>query len=258
MAIIGLIPAAGKGSRLSPLPFSKELFPIGYQDIEIDHSIKKRPKVVSQYLVNHMVDAGADKIFITLGPHKSDIMEYFGSGERHHVNIAYNFQDEPKGMPFALDLSFNFLKEDDIILFGMSDTIIEPELSLKNLLNTHHEKGADLTLGLFRTQNPSKFGMVELAKNTHKVITTIDKPEETDLAYMWGCCIWNYNFAKYMHDFCQKIDKSKQRSEIVFGDIINSAIRDGLSVYGDPIKDGRYIDIGTIEDLDTALKNFHL
>lgn len=258
MAIIGLIPAAGRGSRLSPLPFSKELFPIGYQDIEIDGSVKKRPKVVSQYLVNHMVDAGAEKIFVTLGPHKSDIMEYFGSGERHHVNMAYNFQDEPKGMPFALDLSYSFLGKEDTVLFGMSDTIIEPALSLKNLLGLHQKNNADLTLGLFRTQNPSKFGMVDLEKETHRVITTIDKPEETDLAYMWGCCIWNYSFATYMHNFCEKIDRRTQSKEIVFGDIINSAITDGLSVYGEPIKDGRYIDIGTIEDLDTALKNFHL
>ena len=258
MAIIGLIPAAGKGSRLSPLPFSKELFPIGYQDIEIDNSLKKRPKVVSQYLVNHMVDAGAEKIFVTLGPQKSDIMEYFGSGERHNVNMIYNYQEEPKGMPFALDLSYSFLKEGDIILFGMSDTIIEPALSLKVLLNAHNKNKADLTLGLFRTQNPSKFGMVNLEKESHKVITTIDKPEDTDLAYMWGCCIWNYSFATYMHNYCNNLDKNKQQKEIVFGDIINAAIKDGLSVYGEPIKDGRYIDIGTIEDLDTALKNFHL
>ena len=182
MAIIGLIPAAGKGSRLSPLPFSKELYPIGYQDLEIDGVLKKRPKVVSQYLINHMVEAGAEKIFITLGPSKNDIMEYFGSGSKHGVEIVYNFRSEAKDMPFALDLSHSFIGKDDIVIFGMSDTIIEPEGSFCPLMETHQKANADLTLGLFRTQNPSKFGMVDINNSNYEVKTTIDKPKETDLA----------------------------------------------------------------------------
>lgn len=29
--LVGLIPAAGRGTRLAPLPFSKELVPVGFQ-----------------------------------------------------------------------------------------------------------------------------------------------------------------------------------------------------------------------------------
>ena len=106
MSLIGLIPAAGKGTRLHPLPFSKELYPIGYHEVQIDGESKLRPKVVSQYLVNHMTRMGVEKIIITLGPGKSDIMDYYGSGRTTGVPIVYNFQSVAKGMPYALDLSF--------------------------------------------------------------------------------------------------------------------------------------------------------
>lgn len=256
MAIIGIVPAAGRGTRLSPLPFSKELFPIGYQDIELDGEIKKRPKVVSQYLVDHIVDAGAERLFIIVGPGKSDIMEYFGDGSNHGIEIAYMFQREAQGMPFALDLGFSHLGKEDTVVFGMSDTIVEPRGAFKKVLDGHQAKSADLTLGLFATDNPSKFGMVDFDANSNEVSTTTDKPATTSLTHMWGFCIWNYTFASYMHDYLLKLGDVKK--EIVFGDVINAAIKNGLRVCAFPVEEGRYIDIGTVEDLDAALKNFHL
>ena len=52
--IVALIPAAGRGSRLAPFPCPKELFPVGYQDYPVGGTSEKRPKVVSQYLVENM------------------------------------------------------------------------------------------------------------------------------------------------------------------------------------------------------------
>lgn len=257
MGLIGLIPAAGKGTRLHPLPFSKELYPIGYHEVQVDGESKLRPKVVSQYLVNHMSRMGVEKIIITLGPGKSDIMEYYGSGRTTGVPIVYNFQSVPRGMPYALDLSFPWLQKNDVVVFGMSDTIIEPEDAFLGLKQTYEKNKPDLLLGVFPTQNPKKFGMVDF-KNDGSVQTTIDKPQNSSLKYMWGCCMWNYQFAQFMHQHLQSSQTPIQGKEVVFGDIINKAIGFGLKVEAHPIGHGRYIDIGTIEDLDQALKQFHL
>ncbi len=257
MGLIGLIPAAGKGTRLHPLPFSKELYPIGYHPVTIDGEEKLRPKVVSQYLVNHMVRMGVEKIIITLGPGKSDIMDYYGSGRTTGLDIVYNFQSVPRGMPYALDLSFPWLKSDDVIVFGMSDTIIEPENSFVNLKKSFETLKPDLLLGMFPTNNPKKFGMVDFDSNQGTVKTTIDKPQNSKLTHMWGCCMWNYRFAEFMHNTLKE-SKPVEGKEVVFGDIINKAIEKGLRVCGQPVAEGRYIDIGTIEDLDQALKQFHL
>lgn len=256
MAIVGLIPAAGRGKRLAPLPFPKELYPIGYQKFEQGGKLQIRPKVISQYLVEHLINAGAKKIIIVLGPGKSDIMEYYGDGNRFGVEIAYAFQGEAGGMPFALNLAYPWLTEEDEILFGMSDTIIEPVNAFKNLYQTHKAKGADLTLGLFATAQFNKFGMVELDQSQSKILHTIDKPAQSDLKYMWGNAAWNFRFGKFLKDFLK--DKDGKETEVVFGDVINAAIKANLKVCGHLQESGNYIDVGTVEDLDRALKLFHL
>ena len=89
--IVGIIPAAGKGNRLFPFPCPKELFPVGYQDFEVNGQLQKRPKVIGQFLIENIIRAGAKKIFIILGESKHDIMSYYSDGSRFGVEIAYLF-----------------------------------------------------------------------------------------------------------------------------------------------------------------------
>jgi len=255
MAIVGLIPAAGRGKRLAPLPMAKELFPIGYQDYEIEGTMYKRPKVVSQYLVEHMVAAGVGKIIIALGPDKHDVMHYYGNGGRFGIDISYVYQEEMGGMPFALDLAFSWLNPDDDVIFGMPDTIIEPFDAFKQLHDARVGRGADLVLGLFVTDTPHKFGMV-MIDDDGNVVETIDKPSETTLNYMWGNAGWGPVFSRFMHEYLQ--EHSYQGKEIVLGDVFNAAIREGMRVVAHVYEDGKYIDIGTVEELDSALQIFRL
>jgi hypothetical protein len=60
--VVGLIPAAGQASRLSPLPCSKELYPVGF-GIE-NREQRVYPKVVCQYLLEKMRLAGISKAYI--------------------------------------------------------------------------------------------------------------------------------------------------------------------------------------------------
>ena len=67
----GIIPAAGAGSRIQPLAFSKELLPAGcWMDGETE-----RPRAVSEYIIERMLLAGADKICLVISPGKSDILQ---------------------------------------------------------------------------------------------------------------------------------------------------------------------------------------
>ena len=86
----GIIPAAGRGSRIQPLAFSKELLPVGSRS---DNGVE-RPCAVSEYLVERMILGGADKICFVISPGKSDILEYFGDQLWHARSIAYVVQPE--------------------------------------------------------------------------------------------------------------------------------------------------------------------
>jgi len=252
--IVGLIPAAGKGTRLYPFPCPKELFPIGYQEIQLDGLSMQRPKVISQYLVENIINAGARRILLILGEGKHDIMRYYGDGNWFGVDIAYLYQEHLHGMPFALDLAFPWLNN-ATVLFGMPDTIIEPKNAFTQLLTFHRNMDSDLTLGLFKTSNTSKFGMVEM-DDENNLIRIIDKPKTTSLEYMWGCGCWSQSFTMLMHDYLR--ENPFDGKEIILGDLFMHAVSVGLKVNGLVFENGQYIDIGTVEELDIALKKFHL
>ena len=253
--IIGIVPAAGKGRRLAPYPLPKELFPIGYQLIEVDGQLQKRPKVVSQYLIEALVVVGLSRLFIVINPEKLEIVEYYRNGELYGVPIAYIVQSEPKGMPYAIDLVTPWLKGHETVLMGMPDTIFEPRDAFKRLLAAHQAWNADVTLGLFKTESPQKFGMIGIDAN-YNVVEHVDKPQTTHLKWLWGIACWGPSFMTFLHDVLETrgadIAKCKGR-EVVLGDIFDVALESGLRIKGLPFEDGYYIDVGTYEDLKQAV-----
>ena len=93
----GIIPAAGKGSRIQPLAFSKELLPVGSRfDGETE-----RPLAVSEYLVERMIPGGASKICFVVSPGKSDILEYYGS-KVYSADVCYTVQTQAAGLCDAI------------------------------------------------------------------------------------------------------------------------------------------------------------
>src|SRR5215212_4937955 len=118
----GIIPAAGAGSRIQPLAFSKELLPVGSR---LDGKTE-RPRAVSEYLIERMILGGVDKICVVISPGKSDIVEYYGGSVRG-VPICYAIQPRPAGLCDALFRALPFLAEDEQALVGLPDTVWFPE-----------------------------------------------------------------------------------------------------------------------------------
>src|SRR5262249_19487287 len=116
---VGIVPAAGRGTRLGRLPFCKELYPLGRKS-DADGNPTEGWRVVCDHVIEQMAHAGVDRVFIVLGRGKSAIMEYFGGGGRLGLHIAYLLQEELRGMPFAIDLAHSWLR-DETVLFGMPD-----------------------------------------------------------------------------------------------------------------------------------------
>src|ERR671916_509795 len=93
----GIVPAAGAGTRIQPLAFSKELLPVGSrQDGDAE-----RPRAVSEYLVERMILAGADRICFVIAPGKSDFLEYYGA-RGLPTQVCYTVQPRPAGLCDAI------------------------------------------------------------------------------------------------------------------------------------------------------------
>lgn len=237
--LIGLIPAAGKGTRLS-LPFPKELYPI-IQDN------KYRP--VSQSILEQIVYAGVDHVVFVVNEHKSQLLQYFGNGHRFNCNVSYVVQEQPKqtneraitpGLAEAMDAGYHLVK-DKIVVFGMPDTIITPKhifkTALANLRNDY-----DGIFCLFKAEKPEKSGMVILS-DEDEVLEIVDKPQKTDLEWMWGTVIWKPTFNSFLHDCITN------RGVYEYGVIFNEALKSGLKFGGVKFDEGKYLDLGTVDDV---------
>jgi glucose-1-phosphate thymidylyltransferase len=247
--LIGLIPAAGQARRLAPLSCSKEIFPLGTMERSTGGKVEHLPKPVGLYLIERMETAGVRKAFIIISKEKWDIPRYFGDGARAGMSLSYLLQENLGGMPFALDMAYPWV-HDSTILFGMPDTIFYPENAFVRLYQDHRLTGADLTLGLFPTDKPERFGMVAFDPD-NRMAYTVDKPSSTDLRYMWGIGCWGKRFSEFMHESLSH--RSGEGKEVVLGDIFQAAKEAGLDIRVVPFETGRYIDIGNLDELNSLM-----
>lgn len=144
----GIIPAAGIGSRIQPLAFSKELLPVGGRH----DGATERPRAVSEYLVDRMIRAGARKLCFVISPGKSDIIAYYG-GSVGPAQVCYAVQPEPLGLCDAIFRALPFIPPDEEVVVGLPDTIWFPEDGLCQL-------GAGLSFLLFPVERPEFFDAV--------------------------------------------------------------------------------------------------
>src|SRR5690606_18360447 len=127
-AMWGVIPAAGAGTRIQPLAFSKELLPVGSRS---DAGVE-RPRAVCEYLVERLAAGGADRICFVISPGKSDILEYFG-GRAGGADLCYAVQAQPSGLCDAIFSALPFIPEHEHVLVGLPDTVWFPVDGLARL-----------------------------------------------------------------------------------------------------------------------------
>jgi len=242
--LIGLIPAAGRGLRLG-LPYPKELYPIIRDNLY---------KPVSQFVLENLTVAGVKHIVFVINETKHQLIGYFGDGSRFGCNISYVVQEwrvegnrsTSPGLACALDAAYHLLRG-RTVLFGMADTIMTPNTVFRQILDGRREDD-DVLLGLYHTEQPEKFGMVELDREG-LVRRIVDKPARTDLECMWGCIVWRPRFTEHLHTCITK------RETTDFARVMNTAIESGQRFRGIRIE-GTYADLGTYEEIMALERQF--
>jgi glucose-1-phosphate thymidylyltransferase len=260
--VVGLMPAGGKAERISPLPCSKELFPLGFQLME--GSSQPRPKAVGHYLLEKFQLAGIAKTYIILRKGKWDIPDYFGHGAFVNMHLGYLIMGESLGPPFTLDQAYPFV-HDKLVAFGFPDIMISSENVFSPLLKQQERTQADVVLAVFPAHNPQLMDMVEMDENG-KIHAMFLKPGETDLELCWLGGVWTPVFTQFMHEYLQdfrgKNDFKTSKcgklevEDLTVGAVIQAAINKGVQVYGVVFPDGKYIDIGTADNLMKSVEMF--
>src|SRR6185312_10270864 len=148
----GIIPAAGQGSRIQPLAFSKELLPVGGRDGG------ERPKAVSEYLIERLTAGGADKLCFVISPGKSDILQYYGR-RIGRTDVAYVVQPNAAGLCDAIFRARVLIGPTESVAVGLGDTSWFPQDALARLPKDQ------LAFLLLPVQRPELFDAVETDDN---------------------------------------------------------------------------------------------
>jgi glucose-1-phosphate thymidylyltransferase len=193
---------------------------------------------------------------VVLSPAKSEVFRYLGSGEHLGMDLGYLCQEEPLGMPHAIDLAAPFLAGQTVCM-GMPDTIVAPGDCFAALLDFHDGTRADLSLGVFPAADPRALAPVVIEPGSYRVLGIVDKPAEPPAANTWGIAAWSPAFTELLHG-CVADARSRpepgreRRRELPLTDVFVAAMTAGLRVHALAFESGEYHDIGDLANVMRA------
>jgi len=254
LEIVGLIPAGGYSTRLSPLPCSKELFPVGWQK---DQNGKTRPKVASQFLLDKYKAAGIRKTYFILRKGKWDIPQYYGDGSMVDMDFAYLMMNHPHGHPFTIDQAFPFTT-DSLVAFGYPDILFEPEDAFSQLIKKQSETGASVVLGIFPISVNQRWTDILAFGEGGKIRTiSLSDPSKASQRIGWAIALWTPEFSRFMHAFLLEAINRKNFTapdgkELVLNHLFQAALDLGLYIVSVMFDSGYVHYVGTPEDMMAA------
>ncbi len=233
----GIIPAAGLGSRIQPLAFSKELLPVGsWADGEIE-----RPRAVSEYLVERMLLGGVTKLCFVISSGKTDILAYYGAGTGD-VSICYVVQPSPAGLCDAIFRAVPLIPAHEPVVIGLPDTIWFPEDALRALDDT------SFSFLLFPVEHPELFDAVVTGEDG-QVLEIRVKQAPAQSHWIWGAFKMP---GAVLHELHRLWCRRGQADEYV-GTLVNAYLAEGGRARG--VRAGRaYVDVGTVHGYREAIR----
>ena len=236
--MIGVIPAAGAGQRIQPLGCSKELLPVGSRMLDG----VERPKAVAEYLVERMIEAGAEQICMVISGAKTDIIEYFAE-RTYAAEIFYVVQRQPKGLCDALFRAEPFARGHEAVLIGLPDTIWFPENAYRGALDLER---AGVNLLLFPVDDPTQFDAV--AADEAGFVQKVEvKQKDAHSHWIWG----GVTATGESFHALKLLWEARHREDEYLGHLLNAYMAAGNLVraaYAGEV----YMDVGTLQGYRTA------
>jgi glucose-1-phosphate thymidylyltransferase long form len=238
----GVIPAAGKGTRMEPFTnaYPKELLPVG-------------EKAVIHHAIEDMKEAGITDICIVVGWKQHAIMDYLGSGEELGVQLTYVVQDERDGLAGAVKAAQHYVEGESFAVV-LGDNYVDDKRALRELVKFHRHESMDATIGAFNPEDVTSYGIIDPGDD-NQVDGLVEKPEEHEAPSELGIS-GLYVFEPVIFDAIDNIGKGKG-GEYQLTDAIDKMRQEDYKVGYDNIK-GTRIDVGTPERLREANREFDL
>lgn len=208
VSCVGIIMAGGKGTRLLPLTtsISKHLLPL-------------YDKPMIYYSLSTLMLARIRKILIIGTSRDLEHYKHFlGSGDKLGMEIHYEIQEYPKGIPEAFTIAEKFISKNNVCLI-LGDNFFYGNGLSSVLLKIKKNNKKQATIIGFKVKNPSDFGVVKIKNN--KITKIQEKPKKyiSDIAVV-GLYFYDHKVVEYS----KKLKKSK-RNELEITDLNNMYLK---------------------------------
>lgn len=240
----GIILAGGTATRLFPLTAttSKQLLPVYDRQMIF-------------YPLNTLVKAGIREILVIAAPeHSGQFVNLLGSLlKKYGIQIYFEVQKVPRGLPEAFILGESFIGKDDTALI-LGDNIFENDFTkeIKNFSGGGH-------IFAKKVADPERFGVVKF-DSAGRAIKIVEKPKKWVSDYaITGLYLYDHKVIE-----ATKKLKPSERGELEITDIHRNYLKESkLKV---TVFDGAWLDAGTPDSLLEAnnivrekeiYKNFH-
>ncbi len=157
--------AAGEGTRLNPLTSTrpKHLLPLAGKPLLI-------------HIIQEIASAGIEEIGIVVHHYKEKIINILGDGSIFNVKIRYIYQDKLDGTASALEVSKNFVGNNDVlVVYG--DVTATRDI-IEGAINLFKEKNPDCVIVGVEVKNPEEYGVLLVENGRLKCIVEKPKKEE--------------------------------------------------------------------------------
>ncbi len=155
-----LLLAGGLGTRLRPLTerWPKPMALVG-----------NRPWL--EHVLMHLKGEGIREFVMAVGHAPDTIRKYFGDGSSWGVRIQYAVEEGLLGTAGAIKNAEPLLGDRFIVL----NADIIQKTPIAPLLEFHEKSGGLATIGLIEVENPSQYGVVEMAADG-RIVRFVEKP----------------------------------------------------------------------------------
>jgi glucose-1-phosphate thymidylyltransferase len=233
----GIVPAAGMGTRIQPLAFSKELLPVGTRH----DGATERPRAVCEYLLDRMLQAGATHICFVISPSKTDILHRFGA-RIGDASICYCIQEKQRGLCDAIFTPLPFIAPDDEVMVGLPDTIWFPEEGFELLPDRR------FSFLLFPVEHPEFFDAVVTGTDGGVQQIQVKNPNAFS-NWIWGAFKLPGAVLMDLHRLWQQ----RAMADEYLGTLVNQYLANGGRAAG--VKRGElYVDVGTVRGYRDAVQ----
>lgn len=213
--LVGVILAAGKGTRMAPFSqrFPKPLLPVC-----------NRP--ILEYQIEYMKKAGIREIILVIGHLGYSIARYFGEGESLGVKIRYVEQEETLGIAHAVGKLEPYVSSPFLLFLGDIFFITE---DLSVMIRELWEKKASAVLAVKQEEDPDaiKRNFAVLLNEEGYVKRVIEKPRYV-INPLKGCGL--YLFDLHIFDAIRRTPRTAMRDEYEITDAIQILVDDGFPV----------------------------